>query len=417
MNIRDLTANSSTTWWNLVFVTTGLPMGYLTAAVAFGGAIVALSTAVIVPLAGVVVWILFLCSHGLANVERGRILGLTAIDLHDTSAGLEGDTVWRRFLNRLRMANRWKELLYLILRLPISLLFASIVLMLWGAGLTGLAMPLLAPHMTHRSIGIGSLDVGPPWLAILGFITGIVIVSFLAPLMTNTLARADIAVARRLLSPGSLTEFEEQVGRLEHRRLQAVDSAEAERRRIERDLHDGAQQRLIAAAMNLGVARERLLTDVDAGRELVDEAHGEIKAAMAELRDLVRGIHPVILEDRGLDAALSAVVARMPIPVALSVDVAERPPPTVESAAYFIVNEALANVSKHSGATTAQVDIRRSNDRLDIRIVDNGNGGADPTAGTGLLGLQDRAESLGGSIALSSPVGGPTTLEVALPCA
>jgi signal transduction histidine kinase len=207
------------------------------------------------------------------------------------------------------------------------------------------------------------------------------------------------------------------VTRLETSRAAAVDSAEAERRRIERDLHDGAQQRLVALAMGLGTARERLDADPEGGRQLVADAHEEAKAALKEIRDLVRGIHPVILEDRGLDAALSAVVARSPVPVNLTVDVAERPPAVVESTAYFVVAEALTNVARHAHATRAAVTIARAGDRLVVEVRDDGVGGARVDRGTGLQGLSDRVTALGGTMHLVSPDGGPTTLLVDVPCA
>jgi signal transduction histidine kinase len=149
----------------------------------------------------------------------------------------------------------------------------------------------------------------------------------------------------------------------------------------------------------------------------VADAHEEAKAALREIRDLVRGIHPVILEDRGLDAALSAVVARSPVPVTLSVEVAERPSAAVESTAYFVVTEALANVARHAHATQAAVNIARAGDRLVVEVRDDGVGGADPGGGTGLRGLRDRVTALGGTMRLVSPAGGPTTLLVDVPCA
>ncbi len=159
--------------------------------------------------------------------------------------------------------------------------------------------------------------------------------------------------------------------------------------------------------------------DPQSAEVLVAESHEEAKAALAELRDLVRGIHPVILEDRGLDAALSAVVARVPVPVALEVDVAERPPPAVESAAYFVVSEALTNVGRHAQATQAWVAIVRHGDKLLIEVRDDGIGGAGRPdgGGTGLAGLADRVSALGGRLDLISPTGGPTTVLVELPCA
>jgi signal transduction histidine kinase len=209
------------------------------------------------------------------------------------------------------------------------------------------------------------------------------------------------------------------VTELETSREAAVDSAEAERRRIERDLHDGAQQRLVALAVTLGEARQQLDADPDsdAGRELVARSHDEAKAALQEIRDLVRGIHPVILEDRGLDAALSAVVARSPVPVQVDVTLAERLPATVESAAYFVVSEALVNVARHAQAHRAWVTVAKVSDRLLVEVRDDGRGGADEARGTGIAGLRSRVASLGGWMHVTSPPGGPTTLIVELPCA
>jgi signal transduction histidine kinase len=229
-------------------------------------------------------------------------------------------------------------------------------------------------------------------------------------------AKTQWAVARSLLGPTEEEQLTARVTRLETSRTAAVDSAESERRRIERDLHDGAQQRLVALAAELGAAREKLDSDPEAGREMVASAHEEAKAALKEIRDLVRGIHPVILQDRGLDAALSAVVARAPIPVSLDVQISERLSETVESAAYFVVSEALTNVARHAEATRAYVSIARASDRLVVEIRDNGHGGADASRGTGLQGLRDRVAGLGGSMYVISPEGGPTTISVELPC-
>jgi len=223
-------------------------------------------------------------------------------------------------------------------------------------------------------------------------------------------------MARWLLGRTQQAEMDERVGQLETRRAAAIDSAETERRRIERDLHDGAQQRLIAVAMDLGLARTQMTQDPARAAELVATAHDDVKAALKELRDLVRGIHPVILEDRGLDAALSAVVARAVVPVQLRVDVPLRPPASVESAAYFIVSEALVNVDRHAGARSAVVEITRHRDRLTIAVTDDGMGGADPTGGTGLAGLAERVAGLDGWMQVISPPGGPTTVLVEVPC-
>ena len=197
-----------------------------------------------------------------------------------------------------------------------------------------------------------------------------------------------------------------------------VDAAEAERRRIERDLHDGAQQRLVALAMELGRAKSKLADDVDAARELVEQAHAEAKAALKELRDLVRGVHPPVLTDRGLDAALSGLAARCTVPVDVQVDVLPvRPKPAVEAVAYFVVSEALTNVAKHSRATRATVVVEEHGHpgTLHIVISDDGIGGADPH-GAGLNGLADRVSGVDGRLTVESPRGGPTLISAVLPC-
>ena len=225
-----------------------------------------------------------------------------------------------------------------------------------------------------------------------------------------------VALARALLGPSADAAHAAQVQRLETSRTAAVDSAEAERRRIERDLHDGAQQRLVALAAGLGAAKEKLDADPEEGRRLLADAHEEAKAALKEIRDLVRGIHPVILEDRGLDAALSAVVARSPVPVTLDVQVAERPPAAVESAAYFVVNEALTNVAKHANAHPRPRRHRPRRRPPRRRGARQRPGRRRSRRRIGLQGLRDRVAGLGGSMYVISPVGGPTTVSVELPC-
>jgi signal transduction histidine kinase len=167
--------------------------------------------------------------------------------------------------------------------------------------------------------------------------------------------------------------------------------------------------------MNLGMARAQTET-VEEAHQAIADAHAETKAALAELRNLVRGLHPPVLEDRGLDAALSGVAARMPIPVRLTVNVPRRPSPTIEAVAYFVVSEGLTNITKHSLASQAEVSVEQAGDRLHIIVTDDGVGGADPDRGTGLAGLARRAESVDGTLDITSPLGGPTLLSVDLPC-
>jgi signal transduction histidine kinase len=207
------------------------------------------------------------------------------------------------------------------------------------------------------------------------------------------------------------------VEELTESRSRALAATLAERRRIERDLHDGAQQRLVSLAMELGMAREKMATDPDTARELLEEAHVEAKRALADIRDLVQGIHPALLSDRGLDAAISALASRSPLPVEVDVELDGRPSEVVETTAYFVVAESLANVAKHSGASEARVTVWRVPEDwlLVVEVVDDGRGGADPEVGTGLTGLADRLAALDGRLFVESPAGGPTHVRAELP--
>jgi signal transduction histidine kinase len=236
-----------------------------------------------------------------------------------------------------------------------------------------------------------------------------------APWVTAAVGALDAGAARVLLGTSRVEELEHRVERLAQTRAGVVDAADAERRRLERDLHDGTQQRLVSLAMRLGMARAER-PDAAQAHQVIAEAHEETKAALAELRQLVRGLHPAVLEDRGLDAALSGVAARLPIPVRLTVDVPRRPSPTIEAVAYFVVSEGLTNIAKHAQASQAEVFVQRAQDRLHIIVSDDGVGGADPARGTGLAGLAKRAASVDGTLDIASPPGGPTLLTVDLPC-
>jgi signal transduction histidine kinase len=208
---------------------------------------------------------------------------------------------------------------------------------------------------------------------------------------------------------------EERIDELETTRAGAVDAQETELRRIERDLHDGAQARLVALGMSLGMAEQKLQTDPEAVGALIAEARRGAGEALEELRVLARGIHPPILTDRGLEAAVAALTAHSPVPVTLSVDVERRPEPPVESAGYFVVAEAVANAIKYANATHLDIRIRRLRDTLTVEVEDDGSGGADP-AGAGLTGLRRRIEALDGRLNVTSPPGGPTTVRALLPC-
>ncbi|GAA4007118.1 sensor domain-containing protein [Streptomyces sp. NBC_01352] len=233
------------------------------------------------------------------------------------------------------------------------------------------------------------------------------------PFIARGLTNVDRAMVRGLLSPSD--ELERRIAELESDRGVVVDTAAADLRRIERDLHDGAQARLVNLAMGLGLAKEKLLEDPDTAAAMVAEAHGEVKLALQELRDLARGIHPAVLTDRGLDAALSSVASRCTVPVKVTADLPTRPAAAIEGIAYFTVSELLQNISKHSGARTASVDVWQADDRLLIQVWDDGHGGARLDGGTGMRGLADRLGAVDGLFVIDSPPGGPTVVTAELP--
>jgi signal transduction histidine kinase len=245
-------------------------------------------------------------------------------------------------------------------------------------------------------------------------ITGIVMLPVVPYLMT-LVAGADAALARTLLAGGSAERLRAELTEVSRSRARLADAFEAERRRIERDLHDGAQQKLVSLTMQLGLARLDLPPGSPAA-ETVAAAHDQAKQLMAELRELIHGIQPQVLTDLGLPAALGELADQSPIRVTVDAHLDGRLPGHIENTAYFAVTEALTNIAKHSGAISASVTARRHDEMLTIEISDNGHGGADPGRGTGLTGLADRVAVAGGRMLLSSPAGGPTVLRVEVPC-
>jgi signal transduction histidine kinase len=372
----------------------------------------------LIPLA----WLLFASAAALGQMERSRAATLLDVALPSPHLPLSAPTRWGRLRQRATSRSRWAEIGYLLL-LPFLAVPGVLVLAAWGASAALLLLPAyigsLAGGRAHFGLfAIGSAGSAAAWVAAAVGLVGLVVV---APWLTMGAAAVDRRAVRGLLGPSQRVALAAQIQRLQVRTDVAVESAEAERRRIERDLHDGAQQRLVALAMDLGRAREQLDAggrpdDGDRVRALIVDAHEEAKAALAELRDLVRGIHPAVLADRGLDAALSSVVARIDVPVELDVHIPCRPAPAIESAAYFVVTEALTNVVRHAHASRVRVTVARVGGRLVIDVTDNGVGQADATRGTGLAGLAGRVESLGGWLRVVSPPGGPTTVMAEIPC-
>jgi len=237
------------------------------------------------------------------------------------------------------------------------------------------------------------------------------------PLLARLGAAIDVSLARWLLGPSRSGQLSAEVQRLGAARTLAVESAESERRRIERDLHDGLQPKLVSLALELGLAKARFERDPGAAKSLIERAHDEAKTAIEDLRSLVRGIHPSVLDERGLDAALSALIASCPVPVHVEVTLSRRPDPTREAVAYFVVAEAITNVTKHSGAAKASVIINEGGGLLRVLVEDDGRGGARTDPGGGLAGLGARVAAIDGTFTVTSPPGGPTHIEAVIPCA
>ena len=405
---------SAQTWLAVIHLLTGLFLGSLVfvLVVTFAAAGVGL---VVVFLSGILVLAatLWLCAQ-FGRAERARfalMLGRLIPAPVPPAATLTG---WRRLWRITWSSPTWRQFGYALLRLPLSVVQVCVLLVVWAAALALITLPAYSFALPRGGPVLGGQVVRGP-----GQLAGAVVVGLLvllaAPWVTQALALLDGAVAGRLLGPGRRADLTARIGELETSRAQVVDAAEHERRRIERDLHDGAQQRLVSLAMELGRARAKFGTDPQAAEEIVGQAHDQAKEALSELRNLVRGVHPPVLSDRGLDAALSGLAARCPVPVTVRVELPERPPAAVEAIAYFVVAEALTNIAKHAHAAHAEVSVSRSGDLLLVVITDDGTGGADP-AGQGLSGLAARVAGVDGRLSVISPAGGPTSIEAALPC-
>ncbi|MFB9927657.1 sensor histidine kinase [Amycolatopsis halotolerans] len=356
--------------------------------------------------------LVLLGSPVLTAVQRARYRVLIGVDVPRAAAAPE-QWAWASIARWLAATRPWRKIGYHLLLGPLLALLELLVLAAAAAGLAGVtayAWAWALPTGIRQDL-FGYLTQLPAYTA-----AGLLLLCAL-PWTARAAARAEARLASGLLGPSRAQRLQERVDHLAVSRTDLIEAVDAERRRIERDLHDGTQQRLVSLAVNLGLAiatRPDLPRDA---REVIEKVHLEAKAAIAELDDLVRGLHPAVLEDRGLDAALSGLAARTPLPVRLRVSLEERVAPKVESVAYFVISEALTNATKHANAMRAEVTVRQVGEVLRVRVTDDGLGGADASSGTGLTGLAKRVGSLDGAFRVSSPVGGPTTITAELPCA
>jgi len=358
-----------------------------------------------------------LLARGYGVVERLRLRAQLGVVVPSPAPGPGPAYHPRTWWPWLRDARAWGAVAHAVLTTLLVWTAGSIALALTAGALVVPVAPLSGPVSARHLLVLAPLAVLALWVS---------------ALVVQVTTLAQVRMGRVLLGGRSRAEAERAAraaeqratvaeGRAEHlreTRSAAVVAADEERRRIERDLHDGAQQRLVALGVELGVARRAASQDPGVATAALASAHGEVKEVLAELRDLVRGVHPAVLTDRGLDAALSALAARSPVPVDVDADgIGSAVGPQAQAAAYFVVAEALTNVAKHAGATRAAVRATVHGDRLRVEVSDDGNGAAEAAPGGGLDGLRRRVEALDGTFDLVSPAGRGTVLTVEVPCA
>lgn len=356
--------------------------------------------------------------RGVDRVERLRSEAVFGMGFAVPPRPVSSYTGFVRWLHQLWLdissTRFWKVVAHHYLRMLYDMLAVSIA---FGLVVFAFLGPAIATAIDNSddAAGLRFLPVPLAWLLSVVALVAAAAILVLAPAL-------DAKIDRWLLPPSPTALLKHQVSALAEARQGAVSSAQTERHRIERDLHDSVQPRLVSLAMTIGLAQTKLDTDLPAAKTLIAEAHDDAKSALAELRNVVRGIAPTILADRGLDAALSSVVQRSTVPTTLDVQLPQRLPDEVEACAYFVVAEALTNIAKHAHATQAVVTVRydEATRQLTVSVFDNGVGGARVTAdadATGLRGLEERVRAAHGTFTVSSPPSGPTIITAVLPCA
>ncbi|WP_119286150.1 sensor histidine kinase [Streptomyces sp. YIM 130001] len=408
------------TWSEFGYLLLSLPIATFT--FVFAVTMLSLGAGLLVTFIGIPVLAAGLAGvRGFGAVERMRarsLLGLEVGDPDPVRPKKGGGMAWIGAV--LKSGASWRNVLYAVLHFPWATFAFTVAVTFWTTGWALLTYPLwqwVFPMYTGQD-GVQlygdethSVYLDSPFEIAATALVGLLI-TLATPWLIRSMTMVDRLMVTGLLGPSLLAS---RVVELESDRGVVVDTAAADLRRIERNLHDGAQARLVSLAMDLGLAKEKLQEDPQAAARMVDEAHGEVKIALQELRDLARGIHPAVLTDRGLDAALSAVASRCTVPVTVDVDLDRRPAAAIEGIAYFTASELLQNISKHAGASRAMVDVWRASDRLMLQVTDDGAGGAQMSPGSGLVGLADRIDAVDGILVVDSPHGGPTTVTAELP--
>jgi signal transduction histidine kinase len=401
----------------------GFPLATASFVVAVAGLSAGLGTLVVIVGLPVLACTLLL-ARLFADIERLRIPAVLRVPrtrpIYRTSQ--PGDGLWKRIFTPLTQTQFWLDLLHAVAHFPIAVAAFSVVVSWWASAIGGtltVAWDWSIPRGPDNHSLAELIGLGDSTFARIGFQTAVGLVCLVTlPAVVRGCALISAGFSRLLLT--GIAEMRQKIVVLTEQKAAAVSAETTALRRLERDIHDGPQQRLVRLAMDLGRARQQLDRDPDALRHTLDEAIEQTRETLDELRALARGIAPPVLTDRGLPSALAAVAARCTVPVELAVDPAlatsGRLDPVVENTAYFTVAEALTNVAKHSGAATCWVTVASQAGRLGIQIVDDGTGGAHVAKGHGLAGLADRVRATGGTLTVVSPAGGPTEIKAEVPC-
>jgi signal transduction histidine kinase len=396
------------TWLNLLYLLTALPLGIAYFVALVVGASVGAALAVLVIGVGILL-VTLIASRGMAAIERGTARVLLGVPIA-RPADLRDLSPLQRIGRWLRDPVTWKGLVFVALKLPLGVVTFALVAASAFISLVFLFAPLI---VLITPVTVFGWIVESPLTALPLTVVGAPAV-LLSLHLYNGLAWLWALFARVMLGP-STVQLHERVDDLRDARARIIAAGDAERRRIERDLHDGAQQRLVALALTLGMAESRLAGDPAAAAPLIAQAREEAQLAVKELRELASGIHPALLSERGLGPALEALAARAPVPTTVDGVPAQRLPPAVEAACYFVTAESLTNVAKYAGAMSAGVSVAVEHGRVRLIVRDDGAGGADLNSGTGLRGLRDRVEALDGRLDVDSPPGLGTTVIAEMP--
>jgi signal transduction histidine kinase len=399
---------SPQTWRNLAYLLLAFPTGLAYFVVLVVGVSTGVALAIVVVGLGILI-VTLAAWRAMASVERRLARRLLRVEILDP-ADRRGLPRLERVTRWLRDPVTWKSLIFVALKFPLGVVTFALVTAIGFFSLVLLFAPLIViatPVTVFGWIFESSLEALP--LTVLGAVA-----SLLWLHAANGLGWLWGLFARVMLGP-STVQLHERVDDLRDARARIIAAGDAERRRIERDLHDGAQQRLVALSLTLGMAESRLASDPAAAASLIASAREEAGFAVKELRDLASGIHPALLSERGLGPALEALASRAPIPTTVTGVPQKRLPPPVESAAYFVTAEALTNVAKYARAESASVVVAVEQHQLCLTVRDDGAGGANPTSGTGLRGLRDRVEALDGRLDVDSPPGVGTIVSAEIP--